>query len=45
MDLFNAYDCLLHDLLVAKLEAHGVGKVALNLIIISETKNKTRLFI
>ena len=32
MDLPKAYDCLLHDLLDAKLEAYGVGKAALNLI-------------
>ena len=45
MDLFNAYDCLLHDLLVAKLEAYGVGKVALNLIsnYLSYRKQRTKL--
>ena len=32
MDLSKAYDCLPHDLLVAKLEAYGVGKAALDLI-------------
>ena len=32
MDLSEAYDCLPHDLLVAKLEAYGGGKAALNLI-------------
>ena len=32
MDLSKAYDCLPHDLLVAKLEASGVGKASLNLI-------------
>ena len=32
MDLSKAYDCLPHDLLVAKLEPYGVGKAALNLI-------------
>ena len=30
MDLSKAYDCLPHDLLVAKLEDYGVGKAALN---------------
>ena len=48
MDLSKVYDCLPHDLLVAKLEAYGVGKAALNLIvtnITSETKNKNRFFI
>ena len=32
MDLYKACDRLPHDLLVAKLEAYGVGKGALNLI-------------
>ena len=32
MDLSKGYDCLPDDLLVAKLEAYGVGKAALNLI-------------
>ena len=32
MDLSKAYDCLPHGLLVAKLEAYGAGKAALNLI-------------
>ena len=32
MDLSKAYDYLPHDLLVAKLEAYGAGKAALNLI-------------
>ena len=32
MDLSKACGCLPHDLLVAKLEAYGVGKTALNLI-------------
>ena len=32
MNLSKAYDCLPHDLLVAKLEAYGVGKAALDLI-------------
>ena len=31
MDLSKTYDCLLHDLLVAKLEAYGVGKAALSI--------------
>ena len=32
MDLSKAYDCLPHELLVAKLEVYGVDKAALNLI-------------
>ena len=31
VDLSKAYDCLPHDLFVAKLEAYGVGKAASNL--------------
>ena len=45
MDLFKAYDCLPHDLLVAKLEAYGVGKAALNIIInyLSHRKQRTKI--
>ena len=45
MDLSKAYDCLLHDLLVAKLEAYGVGKAALNLIsnYLSHRKQRTKI--
>ena len=32
MDLSKVYDCLPHELFVAKLEAYGVGKAVLNLI-------------
>ena len=32
MDLFKAYDCLPHDLMVAKLEAYGISKEGLQLI-------------
>ena len=31
MDLSKAYDCLLHDLLIAKLAAYGFGTGSLNL--------------
>ena len=31
-DLSKAYDCLNHDLLIAKLEAYGFGKTALQFI-------------
>ena len=32
MDLSKVYDCLPHDLLVAKFEAYGINKTGLNLI-------------
>ena len=45
MDLSKAYYCLPHDLLVAKLEAYGVGKAALNLIsnYLSHRKQRTKI--
>ena len=45
MDLSKAYDCLPRDILVAKLEAYGVGKAALNLIsdYLSHRKQKTKI--
>ena len=32
MDLSKAFDCLPHDLLVAKFEAYGIDNTGLNLI-------------
>ena len=32
MDLSKVYDCLPHDILIAKLEAHGLNKPSLNLV-------------
>ena len=45
MDSSKAYDCLRHDLLVAKLEPYGVGKAALNLIsnYLSHWKQRTKI--
>ena len=45
MDLSKAYDCLPHDLLIAKLEVYGVGKAALNLIsnYLSHRKQRTKI--
>ena len=45
MDLSKAYDCLPRDILVAKLEAYGVGKAALNLIsdYLSHRKQRTKI--
>ena len=33
MDLPKAYDCLPHDLLIAKLEAYGLDNGSLNLLL------------
>ena len=45
MDLSKAYNCLSHDFLVAKLDAYGVGKAALNLIsnYLSHRKHRTKI--
>ena len=45
MDLSQAYDCLPHDLLAAKLEAYGVGTATLNLIsnYLSHWKQRTKI--
>ena len=32
MDLLKAYDCILHELLIAKLNAYGIDSVGLSLI-------------
>ena len=33
MDLLKVYDCLRHDFLIAKLEAHGLGNGSLNFLV------------
>ena len=44
MDLSKAYDCLLHYLMVAKLEAYGISKESLQLIsdYLSYCKQRTK---
>ena len=44
MDLSKAYDCLPHDLMVAKLEAYGLAKESLQLIsdYLSYRKQRTK---
>ena len=45
MDLSKAYDCLPHDLMVAKLEACGISKEGLQLIsdYLSYRKQRTKI--
>ena len=45
MDLSKAYDCILHDLLIAKLSAYGIDSVGLQLIsdYLSRHKQRTKI--
>ena len=45
IDLFKAFDCLNHDLLIAKLNAHGFSLPALRLIhdYLSNRKQRSRI--
>ena len=45
MDLSKAYDCLPHDLLIAKLEAHGLDTVSLSLLknYLANRKQRTKV--
>ena len=45
MDLSEAYDCLPHDLMIAKIEAYGISKEGLQLIsdYLSYRKQRTKI--
>ena len=43
MDLSKAYDCLLHDLIIAKFEVYGLSKSSLSLLLDYLTSSKQRV--
>ena len=45
MDLSKAYDCIPHDLLIAKLEAHSLDKISLNTLFdrLNNRKQRTKI--
>ena len=43
MDLSKAYDCLIHDLIIAKFEASGLRKSSLSLLLGYLTSRKQRV--
>ena len=45
IDLTKTYDCLRHDLLIAKLEAYGLGNSSLNLLLDYLTFRKQKTFV
>ena len=45
MDLLKAYDCISHELLIAKLECYGLDEISLKLILnyLSHRKQRTKV--